>query len=100
MKRTPQQNKALHKYFEILPEALNDAGLEMKAVFEIKEVDVPWSKETVKEVLWRPIQLAMTEKGSTTELTSGEPNRIYEVLDRHLSEKFGLHVEFPHEESH
>ena len=49
------QNSALHKYFELLADALNDAGYDMKAVLEKKEVDVPWEGEMVKRVLWKGI---------------------------------------------
>jgi hypothetical protein len=97
--RTEQQNKALHLYCEQLSHALNDAGYEMKAVLAVKAVDVPWSKERVKEVLWRPIQEAMTGKESTTELNTVEPSEIYRVLDRHIASNFGVHVEWPSEES-
>ena len=97
MKRTEQQNKALHKGFDLLAEALNDAGYEMKAVLAVKSVDVPWSGDTVKEVLYRPIMLAMLEKGSTTEMTSTEVSQVWDVLNRHLGEHFGVTVGFPSE---
>lgn len=97
--RTAQQNKSLHKYCELLAEALNDAGYEMKAVLAVKSVDVPWSKDTVKEVLWRPIQEAVTGKSSTTELNTVEPSEVYAILDRHISQNFGVHIEWPSEES-
>ena len=97
-KRTHQQNNALHKGFQLLAEALNDAGYEMKAVLAVKEVDVPWTKESVKEVLFRPIMSAMTEKGSTTELNTVEVSDVWLVLMRHLGENFGINLEFPSEE--
>ena len=95
--RTLKQNKALHKYCEMLAEALNDAGLDMRTVLK-PGVAIPWNKERVKDALWRPIQEAMTDKESTTELDTAEPSRIYDVLDRHLGEKFGLHVPWPQDE--
>lgn len=97
MKRTDLQNRALHKYFSLLAECLNDAGLDAKRTLK-PEIDIPWTPAMIKDLLWRPIQKAMTGKESTTELTSGEPNRVYEVLDRHLAEKFGLSVPFPSED--
>ena len=92
--RTILQNKALHKYCELLAEALNDAGLDMKVVLK-PEVDIPWTKESVKNHLWRPIQEIMMDKESTTEMSTADPGKIYEVLDRHISEKHGVHVEWP-----
>ena len=98
VKRTSVQNAALHKGFSLLAEALNDAGYEMKAVLAVKEVDVSWTKESVKEVLFRPIMSAMTEKGSTTELGKVEVSEVWDVLNRHLGENFGVTVGFPSEE--
>ena len=95
--RTIIQNKALHKYCELLAEALNDAGLDMKVVLK-PEVDIPWTKESVKNHLWRPIQEIMMDKESTTELSTADPAKVYEVLDRHISEKHGVHVEWPSNE--
>lgn len=95
--RTIQQNKALHKYCEMLAESLNSAGYEMKAVLAVKQVDVPWTRESVKEVLWRPIQEAMTGKESTTQLDRMEPSQIYEVLNRHIAQNFGVSVPWPSE---
>ena len=95
--RTVLQNKALHKYFELLATALNDAGWDMKKTLK-QEVDIPWTKEMVKEHLWRPIQEIMLAKHSTTEMNTKDPSEIYAVLDRHLSSKTGVHVEFPKDE--
>ena len=92
--RTLQQNKALHKYCEMLADALNDSGLDMRKTLK-PGIDIPWDKDRIKEFLWKPIQEAMTGKASTTELNTVEPSEIYAVLDRHLSSKFGLHVEWP-----
>ena len=97
-KRTSVQNAALHKGFQLLAESLNDAGLDMKKVFEVKTVSIPWTKESVKEVLFRPIMSAMTEKGSTTELNTVEVSDVWLVLMRHLGENFGINLEFPSEE--
>jgi hypothetical protein len=92
--RTSTQNKALHLYFELLADELNSAGLDMKKTLK-QTVDIPWSKETVKDYLWRPIQNAQLEKESTTELTTDEINKVYEVLNRHLGDKLQIHVPFP-----
>lgn len=92
--RTLQQNKAMHKYFSLLAEALNDAGLDMKKTLK-PEIDIPWTTQTVKDFLWRPVQQLFLEKSSTTELTTIDPTKIHDILNRHLSEKFGISVEFP-----
>ena len=92
-KRTPTQNNALHLYFTQLAEALNDAGYDIRKTLR---VDVPWTATTVKELLWRPIQKAYLKKTSTTELNKQQDiDRVYDILNRAISEKCGVSVPFP-----
>lgn len=93
--RTIKQNNSLHKYFELLAEELNNAGLDMKHVIT---VDIPWSSDTVKQWLWKPVQKAQLLKESTTELTTAEVNKVYETINRLMAEKFNIHVPFPSDE--
>ena len=95
--RTNRQNRSLHKYCEEVADALNAAGWDMKKTLK-PEVDIPWNKDMVKEHLWRPIQEIVLDKESTTELDTSEPSKVYDVLDRHLGEKFGIHVPWPQDE--
>ena len=96
--RTPPQNRALHLFCDLLAEALNNAGYDMRRTLK-EEVDIPWTQHSVKEHLWRPIQIAITGDKSTTKPAPSEYKKIYEVLSRHLSEKLGIYVEWPCEES-
>ena len=98
-KRTEQQNKALHKYFEMLASELNDAGLDMKVVLK-PTVDIPWTKENIKEYIWKPVQKALLLKESTTELTTDEVTKVYETINRLIAEKHGIHIPFPTDESY
>lgn len=94
-KRTIKQGSALHLYFEMLARELNDAGYTVQLVLKEK-IDLEWDKEKVKELLWRPAQEAITGKKSTTELNKGSDiDLVFNHLNRHLGEKFGLHIEFP-----
>ena len=97
--RTIKQNASLHKFCELLADSLNSAGYEMKAVLAVKQVDVPWSPESIKEVLWRPIMEAATGKESSAKLDTVEIQNVYQILDRHISTNFGVHVEWPSVES-
>jgi len=87
--RSLAQNKAMHLFFGWLADTLNDAGYDMRRTLR-QDVDVPWSAATVKEHLWRPIQEALTDKQSTTEITTVEPTEIHAVLSRHLGERLGI----------
>ena len=87
--RTLTQNKALHLFCQWLADTLNEAGYDMRKTLR-EDVEVPWSQSSVKEHLWRPIQIAMTDKQSTTEITTVEPTDIHAVLSRHLGERLGI----------
>lgn len=96
--RTDQQRKSIEVYCRLLGEALNDAGFDMKQFFAVKTVDIPWNQARVKDLIWRQVQQAMTGKKSTTQLDVPEVSEIYDVVQRHIAENFGIHVEFPSED--
>lgn len=96
--RTPTQNNALHKYFELVATELNDAGYDIKKTIA-HQMDIPWSLESVKELIWRQAQKTLKGKVSTTELLTNEINDIYDVVNRYLAQ-FGIHVPFPSNELH
>ena len=95
-KRSPAQNNALHLWLGQLAHKLNEAGLDMKAVLK-QETEIPWTVANAKEHLWKPIQKLMLDKDSTTEPNTVEYVKVYEVLNRHLGEKFGVYVPWPTE---
>lgn len=97
-KRTIAQNRSLHLYFTLLSDELNTAGLDQRKVLK-PSIQIPWTPESTKEMLWRPIQEAMFKKESTRELTSAEIDKVYDVLNRHLGETTGVYVGFPSEET-
>lgn len=91
--RTLQQNRALHLYFQLVADELNSAGMDMRKVLK-PSVEIPWSKDTVKEYLWRPIMKLQLMKKSTIQMTTKDIDKIYDTLNRFLGQQ-GLHVEFP-----
>ena len=96
---TAQQRKALHVGFEQIAATLNAAGLDQRKVLK-PSVDIPWTKESVKEMIWRPVQEAMLKKKSTTELEKvGEIDEVWDVVMRFLGENHGVeYIPFPHYE--
>jgi len=97
-KRTLKQSDSLHLWYKLVAKSLNEAGYTVQLVLKEK-VDLDWTKDMVKELLWRPAQVAILNKESTTELNKIEEiDIVYEHLNRHLGEKFGVHVPFPTEE--
>lgn len=99
MPRTVQQNRALHLYFFNLALELNLAGLTIQEVVKHK-MEMDWTPESVKEILWRPAQKRLLGKKSTTKLMKHqEITLVWEHLNRHLSEKLGIYVPFPSADS-
>lgn len=96
--RTEAQNKSLHLWFTQLADELNNAGLDMRTVLK-PSVSIPWTARNIKEYLWRPIMQAQLGKDSTTELTTKEIDQVFDVINRHLGEKFSVHVDFPSTET-
>lgn len=100
MKRTQRQNNSLHLYFQWLSESLNQAGYTVQLVLKEK-MDLDWTPEMCKELLWRPAQQAILRKKSTTQLDkTSEIDIVYDHLNRHLGEKFGISVSFPTDEQY
>lgn len=89
--RTPAQNRALHVFLGQLAEVLGAAGLDMRRTLK-ESIDIPWTKESCKQYLWRPIQKAVTQQESTTTISKEELPLIYDTLARHLAEKHGVRV--------
>lgn len=86
-KRTQSQNNALHLFFKFLADELNNSGQTVQMVLKHK-MEIDWNTRLIKELLWRPAQIAILDKDSTTELSKiGEIEQIYDHLARHLAEK-------------
>jgi len=95
-KRTSLQNRAIHKFCGLLADKFNDAGLDMVTVLKEKETEVSWTMESVKDVIWRGIQLALfPDKPSTTQLETHEVTKVYEQIARHMSSRFNINQSFP-----
>lgn len=95
--RTTKQNRSLHKYFELLSEALNDAGYDVKKTLKA-DFEIDWSPVLIKEIIFKPVMKAKYAKKSTTDLSSGELQIMYDELNRYIGNKFGVFVPFPSEE--
>lgn len=96
---TGSQFSALHLYCKHLSEALNDAGLTIQVVLA-EAMEINWTPERVKELLWKKSQAQLFGTKSTKELKkTGQIDLIVDHINRYLGEKFELeHVPFPNEE--
>lgn len=94
MKRTDEQNKAMHLYFRWLAEALQEKHYD----FRDFTIEIPANKYMVKELMWKHMAKEMYGKDSTADLNTDEVSPIYDVLNRALIEKLDVHVRFPNKE--
>lgn len=92
--RTLTQNAALHKFCQMLADQLNEAGLDQLKVLK-PGAEIPWTMGAVKENLWRPLQEAVLGKESTTKADRQEYSKVYDVLNRHMINKFGVTAPWP-----
>jgi len=90
---TNPQRRSIYLYCDLLAKELNVRGLDM--VKTLHDVEIPWSKETVKEHVWAKVQNAKFENLSVNDLKTADVSAIYDVVNRHLSDKFGVYVPFP-----
>jgi hypothetical protein len=93
--RTSKQNAALHLFYTIIANELNESG----ATYYYKGVtgkifEMPYTTMIVKEFIWKPIQREMFKIKSTTKLDTQKINAITDVISKAFSEH-GLVLEFP-----
>lgn len=97
--RTLTQNRAIHKYLEMVAKELANGGHTMQDVVKvITKIEITPTKENVKEIIWREIQKAMYGIFSTKDLETAQVSKIYEVMAMFLAREFEISLPFPSEE--
>ncbi len=95
--RTWRQNRSLHKYCELVAEALNDSGQTKRLVYDQWYAggrEMLWTMEDIKEDWWRVIMKALQGKESTTEQSTTDPDEVYKFMAMKLAER-GIDVPWP-----
>lgn len=87
--RSPAQNSAMWLWAEQVSVYLNDAGLDMREVLD-KDASIPWTKHSVIDRMWRPIQEAMNGSDSTRDAKKTEVSDIADTITRYLAESQGV----------
>lgn len=90
--RTSAQNRAIHKYCQMVADDMNAAGYDAQQVISLP---IQLTGAIVKDQIFRPIMLALQEKESTTELETKDVNQVVENMQRALAQKFGITTPFP-----
>ena len=93
--RTTLQNSALHLLFTIISNQLNEMGSEFKYLgLKGQVLSMRHTPNLVKEMIWKPIQIALFDIKSTTKINTQQINEIVDVLSKYFAEK-GIEIEFP-----
>ena len=97
--RSISQNKSIHLWLEWLADELNKQGVTIQdVVSQIKKAEIRPTKENLKETMWKPMQMALFNKESSTELTTDEVDKVYEMLNAFLPQipgYDGVSIPFP-----
>lgn len=98
MKMSPEQFNSCHLWFRWVADALNENDIEMSDVIKaMNEMTIRPNDAVIKAVMWRPTQEALMDgEGSITQCTPAVANKIYDHLNRLLSNlDKPIHVPFP-----
>lgn len=94
-KRTIQQNKALHKYFTDLAQALTEHGVDQKLFIEkLQGWSVPITADFLKQI-WKLKQQKMYGTNTTTKLTTTQVDEVYDTVNQFTAQEFGVSCAFP-----
>ncbi|MCP4103099.1 MAG: hypothetical protein GY750_17020 [Lentisphaerae bacterium] len=80
-----------------LAEKLNDAGFEVQDGIVIK-LPIQFTEFYIKDAIVNPVALAMYDK-TTSQLSTVEIKEVYRQVDRVISERTGVSVAWPSDES-
>ena len=96
---TTQQNKSLHLWLRMLADDLNGAGFSVGDGVLIK-LPILYTEENLKADVLRPLMKALyPDLTSTRQLDTKQTQELYRYIDHVVSERTGVHVEFPSEEA-
>jgi hypothetical protein len=93
-KRTSLQNRALHLFFKIMADQLNNLGLDCSIEIQNITFSVPYTDMTFKNEIWRPIQKTMYGIESTKDINTKQINGILDVLTVSFGQS-GIEITFP-----
>ncbi|MCC2615953.1 hypothetical protein LJ739_06840 [Aestuariibacter halophilus] len=95
--RSDLQNNSLHLWCQMVADAANENGFDVKSfVNEVtSRAEIPWTGSVVKELIWRPTQIAYTAEQSTTKASTKDYVVICDIINKAMGESMGIHVPWP-----
>jgi hypothetical protein len=98
MDRTYRQNNTLHLLFRTMAKGLNDAGFEIPHPFK-PDLEIPYSEESVKELLYKPIITMYFKVNKSSELDSEQLSESMNILVDAVNRNTGVLVDIPSQEA-
>ena len=92
--RTWRQNNTLHLLFRRMAKDLNDAGFEIPHPFK-PDLEIPYSEESVKELLYKPIITMYFKVDRSTELTTEQLSESMTILVDAVNRNTGVYTPIP-----
>lgn len=75
--RTAKQNKSYWKGCAIAAQNLTAGGWTRNKVFQIRKIELPWTKEAFHEDITKPFMVAAYDKDSSTKLSTVEMSQTW-----------------------
>ena len=115
--RTTTQNSAMHVYFQLVADALNEGGHDMIRVVMLRRmgqmteeerlwlselmlgIEIPWDSDMVKREIWCKIMTAQTDKTRTRDMDTSEVDQVYQVMAKYLASKWAIDIPWPSNQS-
>ncbi len=96
--RSGQQNKSLYKWERTLAKTLNDGGIPFGDV--VIKLPREFTQENIHALIIHPLMTALyPDKTSTSQLSTVEIQDIYIRADQIISERTGVTLPWPSEET-
>lgn len=92
--RTHKQNNAIHLLFRRMSQSLNDAGFGIPHPMN-KSMEMPYSEESVKTLLWTPIIKSLYGTERSSHLDTEQLSHAAEVLIDAVNLSTGVYVPLP-----
>lgn len=95
--RTALQNRALHLFFKMAADALNEIGhTYCYSDLNGELINIRWNEHLFKEFTWKPIQFTMFGIDSTTKLKRNEIDPILDSIFEMFG-RIGIEINFPNQ---
>lgn len=78
--RTAKQNKAYQKGCAIAASRLTEGGWTRNKMFEIRQVELPYSQESFQEDITKPFMQIAYQKKSSTQLSTAEISQMWSKI--------------------